>query len=208
MVAQAQRAVAGFPRLRPLVQQFSPQCTLQLCRSARWPRPQMWPSVKAIVLWVVASTSPGKDTHPAKTPSFLATSGQTNACQAATRKSLVPGCPHRPDGCLRLHNSAWRFSLRRQNHYTTIQAETQEGFSASSTHARPLAYLCLGHRYRQAWKVETANLSPLVDGGVGLLRAFGHTQLEKLARVTACSQGVEGASACSPTRPETVQKKV
>lgn len=82
----------------------------------------------------------------------------TSACQAAMRTSLASGCPHRPDGC-----------LRGQNHFTTIQAEMQEGFLA---HARPPAHLCLGHGYRQAWKIETADLSLVVDGAVGLRRLF------------------------------------
>jgi ribonuclease HI len=34
----------------------------------------------------------------------------------------------------------------------------------------------------QGWQVKAANLRPLVDEAAGLLRAFGHTQLEKVPR--------------------------
>jgi ribonuclease HI len=34
----------------------------------------------------------------------------------------------------------------------------------------------------RGWQVKAANLRPLVDEAAGLLRAFGHTQLEKVPR--------------------------
>jgi ribonuclease H / adenosylcobalamin/alpha-ribazole phosphatase len=34
----------------------------------------------------------------------------------------------------------------------------------------------------QGWQVKAANLRPLVDEAAGLLRTFGHTQLEKVPR--------------------------
>lgn len=53
--------------------------------------------------------------------------------------------------------------------------------SAYSLVAQTDSQLIVG-QLSKGWQVKAANLRPLVDEASGLLRAFGHTQLEKVPR--------------------------